>query len=81
MKQSTETRKLKSPDGTIAYYCDGKMHNWEGPALIPGGDAKKAEYYIHGIKYSKDAWEAAKKDWNGQPFHKTAAGKQMGTRV
>jgi hypothetical protein len=70
-----ETKKLKSADGTIAYYWNNKLHNWDGPALIPQGNNKKAEYYLFGIKHSKAEWEAKKKDVNGIPFHKTAAGK------
>jgi len=25
-----ETKKLKSADGTIAFYWDKKLHNWDG---------------------------------------------------
>ena len=35
-----KTRRLKTPDGTIVYYWDNKLHNWEGPALIPEGKNK-----------------------------------------
>ena len=31
-----KSRKLIKPeDGTIAYTWDGKLHNWDGPALLP----------------------------------------------
>ena len=30
-----KSKKLKTPDGTIAHYWDNKLHNWDGPALIP----------------------------------------------
>ena len=44
---------LKSPDGTIRYIKDNKLHNAEGPALIhPNG---KEEYYINGFQLSKDS--------------------------
>ena len=39
-------RKLKKADGTIAYIWDNKLHNWEGPALIPEGIERKREYYL-----------------------------------
>jgi hypothetical protein len=78
------TKKLKKIDGTIAYVIElegiHKLHNWEGPALIPQGNKRLAEYYLFGIKYNKDNWEAAKKEENGVPFHKTAASKKMGNR-
>lgn len=76
-----ETKKLKSADGTIAYYCLGKLHNWDGPALIPQGNKRAAEYYLFGIKHTKDQWESKKKDTNGVPWHKTSAGKAAGARV
>ena len=69
------TRKLKKEDGTIAYIWEGKLHNWEGPALIPEGDNRKREYYIHGIKYSEDAWKEARRNREGLPWYKQAAHK------
>jgi len=38
-----KSQRLKKADGTIAYIWDNKLHNWEGPALIPEGNEKKAE--------------------------------------
>ena len=38
-----KSRKLSKPDGTIAYAWDGKLHNWEGPALYPEGKKKNGE--------------------------------------
>ena len=42
----TETTKLTQKDGTIVYFLNVKgvmkMHNWEGPALIPQGNKKNA---------------------------------------
>lgn len=85
MINATETTKLKQADGTIVYFIniDGtnKMHNWEGPAFIPQGNKRDGEYYLFGIKVTKEKWEDAHKDINGVPWHQTAAGKQAGTRV
>jgi len=72
---------MKSADGSIIYYLNGKIHNWEGPALIPQGNKRLAEYYLFGIKHTKEQWEEKKKDVNGQPFYKTASGKAAGARV
>jgi hypothetical protein len=77
----SETKKLKTKDGTIAYYLDGKMHNFDGPAYIPQGNKRAAEYYVFGIKFTKDQFDNIKKDNNGVPFYKTAAGKAAGARV
>jgi hypothetical protein len=77
----SEVRKMKTADKTIVYYLDGKIHNWDGPALIPQGNKRLAEYYLFGIKHTKDQWEEKKKDVNGQPFYKTSVGKAAGARV
>ncbi len=77
----SETKRLKTSDGTIAYYLDGKMHNFDGPAYIPQGNKRAAEYYVFGIKFTKDQFDNIKKDNNGVPFYKTAAGKAAGSRV
>lgn len=85
MKETFETQKLVTADGTVAHYIyvDGvnKMHNWDGAAFIPQGNKRQAEYYLFGIKHTKDQWEEKKKDVNGLPWYKTAAGKAMGARV
>jgi len=65
-----KTKRLKSPDGTIAYYWDGKLHNWEGPALIPEGNNRLREYYIYGFKYTEDEWREAKRSGKGLPWYK-----------
>jgi hypothetical protein len=65
-----QTKKLKSPDGTIAYYWDGKLHNWDGPALIPEGDKRKREYYIYGVKKTEDEWKEHKRSGQGIPWYK-----------
>ena len=71
---NTQTKKLKSSDGTIAYYLDGKMHSTEGPAFIPEGDNKRREYYINGIKFSEQDWKAAIKGGDGLPWYKSSVG-------
>ena len=77
----SETKRLKTADGTIVYYWENKMHNWDGPAYIPQGNKRAAEYYVFGIKFTKDQFDNIKKDNNGVPFYKTAAGRASGTRV
>jgi hypothetical protein len=77
----SETKKLKTKDGSIVYYLDGKMHNFDGPAYIPQGNKRAAEYYVFGVKFTKDQFDNIKKDNNGVPFYKTAAGKAAGARV
>jgi hypothetical protein len=77
----SEVKKMKSADGSIIYYLNGKMHNWDGPAFYPQGNSRQAEYYLFGIKHTKEQWEMKKKDVNGQPFYKTAVGKASGARV
>jgi hypothetical protein len=67
------SRKLKKADGTVAWVFDGKLHNWEEPALIlPDG---KKEYYIHGIQYTFDDWKEARRNREGLPWYKTAMGQ------
>jgi hypothetical protein len=66
------TKKIKTPDGTVVYYFEGKMHNWDGPAFIPEGIRKDREYYLYGIKYSEAEWKAAKRRWEGLPWYKGA---------
>ena len=39
----TPSKKLTKADGTIAYVFDNKLHNWDGPALIPEGENRKRE--------------------------------------
>jgi hypothetical protein len=80
-----EIKKVETNDGTVVHYInlDGrnKFHNWDGPAYIPQGNKKLAEYYVYGIKKTKEEWEFYKKDGEGLPFYKTAAGKAMGARA
>jgi hypothetical protein len=70
------TKKYVSPDGTIRFIKEGKLHNFDGPALIPEGNMKKAEWYVFGIPYSKKQFEEIKKHNNGLPWFKQSKHKQ-----
>ena len=61
------SRKITTADGTIMYTFDGKLHNWEGPALIPEGNKRKREYYLNGIKMTEAQWKEALKNREGLP--------------
>jgi hypothetical protein len=68
-----QVKKYTSPDGTVRYVKDGKLHNWDGPALItPEG---REEYYINGTQHSKDSHKKAKKDGVGLPWYKSSVAK------
>ena len=72
--ETLQTKKFTSPDGTVRYIKDGKLHNWEGPALItPEG---KEEYYINGTQHTKDSHKKARKDGVGLPWYKSGVAKQ-----
>ena len=82
-KQSTDwpkSQKLKKADGTVAYIWDGKLHNWEGPALIPEGNEKKAEYHLYGIQFSKEDHKEAIRNQTGLPWYKQPAPKGQNHR-
>jgi hypothetical protein len=51
------------------------LHNWDGPAYIPQGDIKKAEYYLYGIQKTKDEYLEAIKQQSGLPWFKQPAPK------
>jgi hypothetical protein len=70
-----QSKRLRKTDGTIAYVFDGKLHNWEGPALIPEGNERKREYYLHGIQYTEEGWKEARRNREGLPWYKTAMGQ------
>ncbi len=65
-----KSRKLTTADGTIMYMFDGKLHNWEGPALIPEGNMRKREYYLNGIKMSESEYKDALRRREGLPWYK-----------
>jgi hypothetical protein len=69
------SRKITTADGTVMYMFDGKLHNWEGPALLPQGDNRKREYYINGIKMNQEQWKEALKSREGLPWYKGAGAK------
>jgi hypothetical protein len=70
-----QSQKLKKLDGTIAYVWDGKLHNWEGPALIPEGNERKAEYHLYGFKKTTEEWKEARKQREGLPYYKNQSMK------
>ena len=70
-----QSKKLKKADGTIAYVWDGKLHNWEGHALIPEGIEKKGEYHLYGIKHTKEEWNEARQQREGLPYYKNQSMK------
>lgn len=71
-----KSRKLIKPeDGTIAYTWDGKLHNWDGPALILEGNEKKAEYYLYGLQKTKEDWNELRRQREGIPFYKNQSMK------
>ena len=65
-----KSRKITTADGTIMYMFDGKLHNWEGPALIPEGNNRKREYYLNGIKMSEAEYKDALRRREGLPWYK-----------
>jgi hypothetical protein len=69
-KSYKPSKKLTTTDGTIMYTFDGKLHNWEGPALIPEGNNRKREYYINGIKYTEEKWKEMLQSREGLPWYK-----------
>jgi len=75
-----KSQRLKKADGTIAYIWDGKLHNWEGPALIPEGNERKAEYHLYGIKFSKEDHKEAIRNQTGLPWYKQPAPKGQNHR-
>ena len=66
-------KRYTSPDGTIRYVKDNKLHNSEGPALIhPDG---KEEYYLNGFFLTKDDYKKHKKEAVGLPWYKSGVAK------
>ena len=65
-----KSRKITTADGTIIYMFNGKLHNWEGPALIPEGNMRKREYYLNGIKMSEPEYKDALRRREGLPWYK-----------
>lgn len=65
-----ETKKIKTKDNTTLITWSGKLHSWDEAAYVPQGNKKLEEYYIHGIKYSKEEWKKLRKERNGVPWFK-----------
>ena len=65
-----KARKITTTDKTIMYMFDGKLHNWDGPALIPEGNMRKREYYLNGIKYTEAEYNKVLKEREGLPWYK-----------
>ena len=43
---------VERPNGTKEFYCDGRLHNYKGPAIeYLNGDK---EYWIHGMRHRDD---------------------------
>jgi len=74
-KKYQPSRKITTADKTVMYMFDGKLHNWEGPALIPQGDNRKREYYLNGIKMTQEQWKEALKGREGLPWYKGSGAK------
>jgi hypothetical protein len=74
-KQFEKGRTITQGDGTIMVIFDGKLHNWEGPALIPEGNKRKREYYLNGIKYSESDWKERVRGREGLPWYKGGSAK------
>jgi hypothetical protein len=72
-----KSRRLTKPDGTVAYTWDGKLHNWDGPALLPEGKRKNAEYYLYGMQKTKEEWNEMKSQREGIPFYKNQSMKSQ----
>jgi hypothetical protein len=70
-----QSKKLKKKDGTIAYVWDNKLHNWDGPALIPEGNERKAEYYLYGYQKTIEEWKEMRKQREGLPYYKNQSMK------
>jgi hypothetical protein len=75
MEEYKKGRKLTKSDGTIMYIFDNKLHNWDGPALIPEGNNRKREYYLNGIQYSEADWKERVKGRSGLPWYKGSSAK------
>jgi len=55
------------------------LHNEEGPALTNKKQRKK-EYYLNGIEYNYDNWNAIMKGKEGLPWYKKPAPKGQNHR-
>ncbi len=67
-----EPKKIKT-EGTTRYVWEGKLHNWNGPAVVYE-DGRK-EYYIHGMPLSEKEFGKRLKAQEGLPWFKSAGMK------
>lgn len=74
-KERSMYKRFTTPDKTEVVSFEGKLHCWDGPALIPQGNKKLAEYYIYGFQYTEAEWKAAKRDHTGLPWYKLMGSK------
>ena len=64
MRTRTTLRTMKTVCGKTLSYLEtpgevNKLHSVEGPAFIyPDSENKAPEYYLFGIKYSKNEWKS-----------------------
>ncbi len=76
MEYAAERKLIRVSDGATGYTLDNKLHSFEHPALIYPKELKiKPEYYIYGIRYSKEEWLELKNGGEGLPFFKSASMK------
>ena len=75
MQTEFKEKRIKTPDGTTMILFNGKLHSWDGPALIPQGNEKLAEYYINGIKMDFKQWKKALRGREGAPYYKSGSAK------
>ena len=65
-KKGIETKTFNAVDGRKITMFNGKLHNWEGPA-VKYPDRQKDEYWLYGFQYSKDDFKEQRRDRNGVP--------------
>jgi hypothetical protein len=64
MRTYVTTKTMRTVCGKTLSYLEvtgqlNKMHSTEGPAVVYAEEEKKApEYYLFGIKYSKNEWKS-----------------------
>jgi len=66
MSENFKSRTFNTPDGKRVTMFDGKLHSWDVPAITYiNGKRSLDEYYLYGIRYSKEDWLEARRDRNG----------------
>jgi hypothetical protein len=76
-KENTlKSKTITTADGTKMTLFNGKLHSWDHAAIqYPKELKKKDEYYLYGLKKTKDEWKEAKRDWEGLPPDKSSSVK------